>query len=363
MKKSVFLTGATGFLGKRILNDLVTQGHHVYILVRPKHGRSPVSRIQELINPQYSHLVTLVEGDLTQDGAGIKENQLGELMDQIDLFIHSAALVKFGNKYEDSHNEINVEGTRRAIEVAKKLRIPQFYHVSTAYTTGEVMEAQEIPHSIDRNFHNSYEKSKCLTEKLVLESADEQFNVAIFRPSVIIGDSVTGAADTNISMYGLIICIQRFIEKMGQSLNREGTYRVLADPNCGGNMVPVNLVSETILLAMEQNIEEGIYHITNPRTVSIDSILSTISRNLEFHDNFLIAEKDLTEQGMTEAEKMLNHTISAFLIYMNKGPVFYNPNTMALYGRKPKYYTSINDEMFDFIIGTYLNDQRKKSTV
>ncbi|WP_139490147.1 SDR family oxidoreductase [Brevibacillus dissolubilis] len=356
MTKSVFLTGATGFLGKKLLNKLIRKNLHVFVLVRPKKGMSPEERVKQLVDPEYAHLVTLVEGDLMLAGAGVDESGILPYKDQIDLFIHSAAVVKFDDKYKEEHFQVNVEGTRRAIEIAKMLNVPQYYHVSTAYTTGKVMEAHEELHPIDGEFFNGYERTKNMTEHHVMDSVDESFRAAIFRPSIIIGDSKTGEADTNLTMYGLIKCVGKFYQDLGRP--ETGTYRILAGPDIRLNFVPVDVVCDAILNAYEQGVTEGIFHVTHPDGLLVKSMFASICRNLGAPENFVVPDAQVTVEDMCGRERLLNRFIATFLSYLNNAPVFYNPNTLELFAEAGQAYTVIDEEMLDFMIRVYTAAKR-----
>ncbi|WP_139490145.1 SDR family oxidoreductase [Brevibacillus dissolubilis] len=353
MRKSVFVTGATGFVGKQLINDLVRQGHHVYALVRGKSGQSASQRLIKLVPPGYAHLVTGVEGDLNVDKAGISDAQLDELADKkIDLFIHSAAVVMFDEKYRDQHQSVNVEGSRRAVRMAKQLNIPQFYHISTAYTVGDRDEAFEELHPLLDVFQNNYERTKCITEHYISEQVDENLNVAIFRPSIIAGHSITGEAETNISVYGFLLCVKRFMERLDeQGLQR--SYRVVANPNAGMNIVPVDQVSRAMLLAMEQGVKDGIYHITNPELVPVPAFFRSICQALGVHENFLVATKDLTSDQMTKEEKFLNRLTSTFHAYFTHGPRFDNRNMVEIFRKAGKTYRSLDEKQLSFILSRY----------
>ena len=110
----VALTGSTGFIGSTILNDLITHGFHVRVLVRNenKFTRSLPNSVEVII------------GDLSNETA------LSQLIDGAQSLIHSAGRVR-GKSYEEFKSD-NVDGTKKLIDIAaKSTHLSQFIHISS----------------------------------------------------------------------------------------------------------------------------------------------------------------------------------------------------------------------------------------
>ena len=132
--QSVFITGATGFMGKVLVEKLLRSCSgvkHIYILLRPKKGLDIHSRLQELLqvkifdkirecDPKVLRKVVAVAGDITSPGLGISEANLSALIRDVSIVFHSAATVKFDEPLRTSI-DFNVLGTRRLIELCHKL--------------------------------------------------------------------------------------------------------------------------------------------------------------------------------------------------------------------------------------------------
>lgn len=104
--KTIFLTGATGFLGKFIVEKLLTTCgvKKVYFLLREKKGHSVEERLETYkndqifkfrTNPEVLNVLVPIHGDITVQGLGISEEWRKILMQEVDVVIHSAATVKF----------------------------------------------------------------------------------------------------------------------------------------------------------------------------------------------------------------------------------------------------------------------------
>lgn len=104
--KTIFLTGATGFLGKFIVEKLLTSCHvkRIYFLLREKRGHSVQERLQTYkddqifkfrTKPEALDILSPIHGDITVEGLGISDECRKKLIDEVDVVIHSAATVKF----------------------------------------------------------------------------------------------------------------------------------------------------------------------------------------------------------------------------------------------------------------------------
>lgn len=352
MRKSILLTGATGFVGKQLMQLLVKHGHHVYIVVRNKLGKTPEQRLAQLVDEELRTEVTLINGDLSQDGAGISQEDLDLMHGEVDTVIHSAALVKFDQDLADELQEINVEGTRRMLEVATAIEARNFYYVSTAYTAGRLLDVHEELHPIDGEFHNPYERTKCTAEHLVAGSANDRMHTAIFRPSVIIGDSKTGLADTSLTIYGFIKGIRLFSRKMGKEFHNR-TFRLQADPHATQNVVPVDYVCEALAAAVDQGVQGGVYHVTNPEPPTNEQIFDTILAKLGLNKDAIEVCKELRAEDMSAEEQWLNSLVETYRVYLYNNAHFHDDNLRRLLATQGKETLQLDQQKLEFIISAY----------
>jgi len=132
--RSLFITGATGFLGKAVVEKLLRtcpEVKTVYILIRPKSGSDVEARLAELLDhslydtlrqedPDVMKKIVPISGDITLPHLGISDQDQQTLEDQVSVVIHSAATVKFDEKLKLSIN-VNVQGTQRVVELCKRM--------------------------------------------------------------------------------------------------------------------------------------------------------------------------------------------------------------------------------------------------
>jgi len=202
---NLFLTGGTGFLGKAILVRLMDDPNveMVTLLVRPSNGVSASARLEDMIARIFPpgrvsaimRRVRAVPGDLTASDMGIARTDFDQLILSIDRILHVGASTDFGAPLRESRLH-NVEGTLQALTFAEKLaersRLKQFDYVSTAYVAGTTPgRVPETSLARNQTFANNYERSKYEAEILVREYA-HKFPIAIYRPSIVVGNSVNG---------------------------------------------------------------------------------------------------------------------------------------------------------------------------
>jgi len=245
--RTLLVTGASGFMGKVLLEKLLyacTDLHQIFILIRPKRGKSVESRMEEMYKsplfhrirdekPEAFKKIVPMFGDVLQEGLGLSEENKKRITDEVSVVIHSAATLKLEAKLKDAV-EMNVVGTYRVLELAKQIKnLKVFVHVSTAFCHVDVevmeekiydtpispkdimrmcewMDEQSLDIIQPRVLHphpNSYTYSKRLAEALVDEYFPE-IPACIVRPSIVtpsVKEPVPGWVDNLNGPVGLLI--------------------------------------------------------------------------------------------------------------------------------------------------------------
>ncbi|XP_075264828.1 fatty acyl-CoA reductase 1-like [Convolutriloba macropyga] len=161
---SIFITGATGFLGKSILEKLLRSCPDVdkiFVLVRSKKGHCPSERVEALFNSKLFDRaqsergaeecrakVVAIAGDVMEPNLGISEEDEQMLINSnITTVIHSAATIRFDEPLRFAL-DLNVGGTLRVVQLCRKLsNLKALVHVSTAYANCDLpfIEEQVYP--------------------------------------------------------------------------------------------------------------------------------------------------------------------------------------------------------------------------
>ena len=166
----ILLTGATGFIGKHLLNALLTEGNEVLCLVRES---SDVSFLGE---PG----VTLKTGSL------LEPKTIEAAFAGIDVVIHLAGQVgAFGIPYQQFY-EINCQGTINILKLAEAYSVKQMIYCSTPGVLG--FGKRLAPEEAEYAPRNDYEITKMIAEKSILDFCkNAKIRYTIIRPDFVYG--------------------------------------------------------------------------------------------------------------------------------------------------------------------------------
>jgi thioester reductase-like protein len=241
----VLLTGATGFLGMELLaRYLERTDRTVYTLVRAESEEAAGARLRATLDnllgdtEAYVHRVVALRGDLCRPGLGLTAVRRDQLAESVSDVVHCAASISFELPLQEAR-DINVEGTRGLLELAALAQcrggLRSFSHVSTAYVAGDWRGAfGEDDFAGGQRFRNTYEQSKYESELLVRRHATA-LPVQIFRPSIVVGDSLTGYTPAFNVIYSPLRAFAR------------GTYAAIPGrPSAPVDVVPVDYVADAI---------------------------------------------------------------------------------------------------------------------
>jgi len=199
----ILVTGATGFLGVRLVQELLQRQPHatLALLIRDRANQSGQQRADAFVPADHRHRVQVYSGDVSHPNCGLDDATYQRLAALTTRVIHSAATVRFDHSLDEARH-INVEGTRRILDFAAAApNLRSLAYVGTAYVAGErngpILE-DEL--NVGQSFRNTYEQTKSEAEALV-RSRLGSLPAIILRPSIIVGDSRTGATSSFKMMY------------------------------------------------------------------------------------------------------------------------------------------------------------------
>ena len=222
-RRTVLLTGASGVVGRAVLRRL--RGLDVVCLVH----RSPVSWPE----------VTTMPGDVAKPLFGLAEQAYAELTGKVDAVIHCAAVTDF-NRTDGSLEATNIAGTEQAAAFAAAASAV-LYHVSTAFVRTTV-DSDRGRTAI------GYASSKLAGEEVVRSSGVPH---AIFRPSIVIGDSVTGETAAFQGLHQVAAGMFAGIVPL-----------IPFDPGWPVDFIPADIVADAIACATENRVSRGEFWIS-----------------------------------------------------------------------------------------------------
>jgi NAD(P)-dependent dehydrogenase (short-subunit alcohol dehydrogenase family) len=265
----IFVTGATGFIGKRLVAKLLARrGTTVYFLVR-KESMPKVAGLLEHWGVTKARAVPVV-GDLTARKLGVGGADL-EALSGVDHVVHLAAVYDLSADAE-SQVAVNVDGTRHAVEFARAAKAKHFHHVSSIAAAGlyEGVFREDMFAEADGLDH-PYFMTKHESEKIVRTECKTPWTV--YRPAMVVGDSKTGEMDKIDGPYYFFKLIQRMRQLLPPwmpSIGLEGG-RI--------NIVPVDFVVDVIDYLMHGKRTGGeCFHLVDPKGYRVGDVLDVFAR-------------------------------------------------------------------------------------
>ena len=265
-----FVTGATGFIGKRLVKKLLERkGAVVHFLIR-KESADKVADLRSFWGVGPTRAVP-VFGDLTAKKLGVAADDVKKLKGQIDHFYHLAAVYDLSAD-EETQVAVNIEGTRNTVDLAKAIDAGHFHHVSSIAAAGlyegvfrEDMfeEAEGLDHPYFQTKHES--------EKIVRQDCKVPWTV--YRPAMVVGDSQTGEMDKIDGPYYFFKLIQRLRQLLPPWMPTVGLE--------GGrvNIVPVDFVVNALnVISHQKDITKKCYHLVDPVGYRVGDVLDIFSR-------------------------------------------------------------------------------------
>lgn len=209
---TIFVTGFPGFLASGLVLPLLRArpGASALCLVQAHYADLAEDRVEALVAraPEARGRIRLVEGDITRPDLGLGSPT--EAARNVGEVFHLAAIYDLAVPRETGMR-VNVAGTRHVLDFCERVPdLRRLHHVSTCYVSGRHPGLfREIDLDVGQRFNNHYEETKFLAEVAVQDRMTGGLPATIYRPSIVVGDSHTGATQKYDGPYTFIRLLLR----------------------------------------------------------------------------------------------------------------------------------------------------------
>ena len=265
-----FVTGATGFIGKRLVKKLLERkGSVVHFLIRQE-SEGKVAALRKFWGASAARVVP-VFGDLTAKKLGVSADVIKRLKGKVDHFYHLAAVYDL-EADEASQIAVNIDGTHHTVELAGAIQAAHFHLVSSIAAAGlyEGVFREDMFEEAE-NYEHPYFRTKHESERIVREECKLPWSV--YRPAMVVGDSSTGEMDKIDGPYYFFKLIQRMRQVLPPWMPSVGLE--------GGrvNIVPVDFVVDALdVISHQKGIAKKCYHLVDPVGYRVGDVLDIFSR-------------------------------------------------------------------------------------
>ncbi len=286
-----FLTGATGFIGRNLVERLLKREGTIYALVRAG-SRGRLEELRTGWGADGARVVP-VAGDLSQPGLGVSEEDLVTLRGEVDHFFHLAAIYDMTAGAE-AQEIANVEGTRHAVELATAIEAGCFHHISSIAAAGLYRGEwrEDMFEEAEKLDTNPYFRTKHESERVVREDCGRPWRV--YRPGIVVGDSRSGEIDKIDGPYYFFKLLQRARRVLPAWLPTVGLEgREI-------NIVPVDFVAAAIdHIAHEPGLDGQAFHLTDPHPKSAGEVVNLFARAADAPQMALRLDSEVTDSAIS----------------------------------------------------------------
>jgi NAD(P)-dependent dehydrogenase (short-subunit alcohol dehydrogenase family) len=265
-----FVTGATGFIGRHLVELLLEREGTIYVLVR-EGSRGRLEELRSRWGTDEDRVVAIV-GDLSKPRLGVSDEDVERLRGEVDHLFHLAAIYDMRADAE-SQRVANVDGTRRMVSLAEAIDAGCVHQVSSIAAAGlyrGTWREDMFDEAQDLDTH-PYFRTKHESERVVRTECARPWR--IYRPGIVVGHSETGEMDKvdgPYYMFKLIRRIRNAIPQWMPMLGIEG--REI-------NIVPVDYVVKAMdHIAHEPGLDRRAFHLTDPNPPTAGEALDTFAQ-------------------------------------------------------------------------------------
>jgi len=250
--KTIFLTGASGFIGYYVAKLLLESGNSVIAPIRAASmGSQRVERLQALG-------LKVISGQFNDEK--LLEKSLNP---KIDFIIHIAAIRGEISISTEQYKKINVFSAETLLKKAAQNRIPNFIYCSSVGVQGTIPKNQPARFDDAVAPDNRYHQSKWEAEQIVNRYNDNGISTCILRPTVTYGSGDDG-----------------FLPRLVSLVQARKFPKIKPSPQI--HLLSVNAFAELILCIIEKNLVDGnTYIVADANPVSLNELVLRIANKIQ----------------------------------------------------------------------------------
>ena len=266
---SYFVTGATGFIGRYLVSNLLKRTGMVHVLVR-KDSQKKFDTIAKQAGWDLKR-ITVVNGDMTKPKCGLTPAQVRNLSGKVKHFFHLAAIYDLSASAE-AQQAANIDGTQHALDLGVAIKAGVFHHTSSIAAAGLYPGIfREDMFDEAEGLDDPYLRTKHDSEGLVRN--EKRLKWRIYRPGMVVGHSQTGQIDKIDGPYYFFTLIKKLREVLPPWMP------VLGIEGGRINIVPVDFVADAMdHIAHKPKLDGHTFHLTDPEPLRVGEVLNTFCR-------------------------------------------------------------------------------------
>lgn len=269
--RDILLTGFPSFVSRRLLQSLHAASPQATfrLLVRPDYIDAAHEQLEAMaLGPDID--LRILSGDVVAMDLGLSGREYLEVVAHVTEIYHVASIWYLGVNRKQTW-EVNVLGAQSILDTAAEMKhLKRLNHFSTAFVAGGregVIMESELQEG--QKFRNAYEETKYEAEVL-MRAAMAHLPISVFRPSIIVGDSMTGEIDKLAGPYYLMYAIMLAPPNIPMLMPGKGDKPL--------NLVPIDFVTEAISRISQRDDAVGkTFHLCDPNPLSARQVFSHVA--------------------------------------------------------------------------------------